>query len=98
MESEGQQMKHWREYITKTYFNRYRTGTAEDLWEFVLNVRVKYSVIVYYLCRYEDDGESIRELESMTEMGQEFYAESGDLYKLVGVLRAADIYWNPEKR
>jgi hypothetical protein len=63
-----------------------------------LNVRVKYSVIVYYLCRYEDGGESIRELESMTEMGQEFYAESGDLYKLVGVLRAADIYWNPEKR
>jgi hypothetical protein len=34
----------------------------------------------------------------MIEMGQEFYAESGDLYKMVGILRAADIYWNPAKR
>jgi hypothetical protein len=49
------------------------------------------------LLRDEDDAESIRELESMIEMGQEFYAESGDLYKMVGILRAADIYWNPAK-
>jgi hypothetical protein len=51
-----------------------------------------------YLLRDEDDAESIRELESMIEMGQEFYAESGNLYKMVGILRAADIYWNPAKR
>jgi len=50
------------------------------------------------LFRDEDDASSIRELDSMIEMGQEFYAESGELYRLVGVLRAADIYWNPEKR
>jgi len=37
-------------------------------------------------------------MESMAEMGEQFYAESGDLFKLVGVLRAADIYWNPDKR
>jgi hypothetical protein len=34
----------------------------------------------------------------MTEMGEQFYTESGDLFKLVGVLRATDIYWNPAKR
>jgi hypothetical protein len=37
-------------------------------------------------------------MESMAEMGEQFYAESGDLFKLVSVLRAADIYWNPDKR
>ncbi len=51
-----------------------------------------------YLLRDEDDAASIRELESMIEMGQDIYTESGDLYKIVGILRAADIYWNPAKR
>jgi hypothetical protein len=51
-----------------------------------------------YLSRHEDSGECIRELESLTEMGEQFYAESGDIFKLVGVLRATDIYWNPAKR
>jgi hypothetical protein len=33
----------------------------------------------------------------MKEMGEQF-PEWGHLLKLVGVLRAADIYWNPAKR
>jgi hypothetical protein len=37
-------------------------------------------------------------MDSMAEVGNQFYQESGELYKLVGVLRAADIFWNPEKR
>jgi hypothetical protein len=50
------------------------------------------------LFRHEDSGECNRELESMAEMGRQFYAESGDLLKFVGVLRAIDIHWNPTKR
>jgi hypothetical protein len=34
----------------------------------------------------------------MAEMGQEYYQESGNLLKLAGVLRAADVFWNPDKR
>jgi hypothetical protein len=37
-------------------------------------------------------------MESMKEMGEQFYAESGDLMKLVGILRATDIHWNEAKR
>jgi hypothetical protein len=37
-------------------------------------------------------------MRELTEMGSAFYAESGVLLKLVGVLRAADIYLNPDKR
>jgi hypothetical protein len=48
--------------------------------------------------RHEDSGAALRELEDMTEMGQQYYPESGDLLKLVGVLRATDILWNPAKR
>jgi hypothetical protein len=48
--------------------------------------------------RHEDSGESVREMDSMKEMGEQFYAESGNLCKLVGVLRATDIFWNPAKR
>jgi hypothetical protein len=42
--------------------------------------------------------EVIAEMKAMKEMGTTFYAESGDLHKLAGVLRAADIYWNPLKK
>jgi hypothetical protein len=34
----------------------------------------------------------------MKEMGEQFYAESGDLMKLVVILRATDIHWNEAKR
>jgi hypothetical protein len=50
------------------------------------------------LFRLEDSGASIRELDEMTQIGQEFFAESGELMKLVGVLRATDIHWNEAKR
>jgi hypothetical protein len=50
------------------------------------------------LFRYEDNAECIREMNELTEMGEAFYAESGVVLKLVGVLRAADIYLNPDKR
>ena len=46
----------------------------------------------------DSSGHSIREMDSMAEMGDEFYQESGVLYKLVGVLRAAYIFWSSEKR
>jgi hypothetical protein len=55
------------------------------------NIKLKYF-------RHEDSGESIRELDAMKDMGEQYYAESGDLCKLVGVLRATDIFWNPDKR
>jgi hypothetical protein len=45
-----------------------------------------------------DSSEVTREMDSMAEMGQEFYQESGNLLKLAGVLRAADVFWNPNKR
>ena len=48
--------------------------------------------------RYEDNADCIAELESTKEMAAQFCANSGDLFKLVGVLRAADIYWNPATR
>ena len=32
------------------------------------------------------------------EMGEQYYAESGNLMKLKGVLRATDMHWNPSKR
>jgi hypothetical protein len=42
--------------------------------------------------------EVLAEMKSMQEMGTTYYSASGDLYKLAGVLRAADIYWNPLKQ
>lgn len=56
-----------------------------------------YRYTINLLLRHEDVGESIRELDSMIEMGEQF-PESGDLLKLIGVLRATDIYWNAAKR
>ncbi len=46
----------------------------------------------------EGRDEVLTEMKTMEEMGTTFYSESGDLYKLAGVLRAADIYWNPLKK
>ncbi len=37
-------------------------------------------------------------MDAMAEIGNKFYQESGELLKLVGVMRAADVFWNPEKR
>ncbi len=37
-------------------------------------------------------------MNELTEMGEAFYAESGVVLKLVGVLLAAEIYLNPDKR
>ena len=39
-----------------------------------------------------------REMEEANRKAETYFAESGDAYKWVGVLRAADIYWNPEKK
>jgi hypothetical protein len=41
---------------------------------------------------------AIRELEEFKQMGDEFFAESSDLMKLVGVLQDIDIHWNPQNR
>jgi hypothetical protein len=56
------------------------------------------SNINFKFFRHEDSGESVREMDAMKEMGEQFCAESGNLCKLVGVLRATDIFWNPAKR
>ena len=37
-------------------------------------------------------------MEEANRKAETYFAESGDTYKWVGVLRAADIYWNPEKK
>jgi len=37
-------------------------------------------------------------MEAMKELGEQYYTESGDLMKLVGILCATDIHWNPAKR
>jgi hypothetical protein len=50
------------------------------------------------LFRFEDRADCIKELDRMAEMGEQFYQESGTLFKLLGVLRAADMFWNPDKR
>ena len=65
-----------------------------------VETRIKFFVFIGYehFCRHEDSGECNREMESMKEMGEQFYAESGDLMKLVGILRATDIHWNEAKR
>jgi hypothetical protein len=54
--------------------------------------------IFFFIFRDVDSFESVREMDSMAERGEQFYKESGELFKLAGVLRAADILWNPEKR
>jgi hypothetical protein len=50
------------------------------------------------LVRLENRDVAIRELEEFKQMGDEFFAESGDLMKLVGVLQEIDIHWNPQNR
>jgi hypothetical protein len=50
------------------------------------------------LLRLENSDVAIRELEEFKERGDEFFAESGNLTKLVGVLRGIDIHWNPQNR
>jgi hypothetical protein len=50
------------------------------------------------IVRDSDLRESIQELDSCAGMGEEFYQESGQLFKWVGVLRALDVLWNSEKR
>jgi len=54
--------------------------------------------VTFDLPRYENNRESIRELERMKAMGEQYYAESGDVFKFLGVLRAMDIYWNPAEK
>ncbi len=41
---------------------------------------------------------ALRELEEMMQMGEEYFVESGQLMKFVGVLRGIDIHWNQAKR
>ena len=45
--------------------------------------------------REEGKADVIQVLDDSEIEGETFYSESGELYKLVGVLRAADTFWNP---
>ena len=51
----------------------------------------------YFSCRLAENTEVDAEMQSFKEMGEQFHQESGQLMRLVGVLRAADILWNPKK-
>jgi hypothetical protein len=48
--------------------------------------------------RNEGREECLKELSTMEKEGETFYAASGEVLKLSGVLRAADIFWNPQKK
>jgi hypothetical protein len=50
------------------------------------------------LFRETRDEEAVREMNEMTKMGEDYFAESGKTIQLVGVLRAMDIKYNPRKR
>ena len=39
----------------------------------------------------------IAEMDRCKDHGASHYAECGDMYKLVGTLRAYDLYWNKER-
>jgi hypothetical protein len=57
-----------------------------------------FQKIKSYIFRNEDSGASVKEMDDMAETGEKYYQESGTVFKLAGVLRAADIFWNTEKR
>jgi hypothetical protein len=38
------------------------------------------------------------EITNFTLKGETLYAASGDMFKYIGVLRAADIFWNDAKK
>lgn len=46
-----------------------------------------------FLCRDSERDDVIRELEKCRSDAEQYYAESGNMFAVVGVLRAADIYW-----
>jgi hypothetical protein len=37
-------------------------------------------------------------MKEFSERGSMLYSSSGDFYRLIGVLRAADMFWNEEKK
>lgn len=47
--------------------------------------------------RSEGQEAVIKELDDACKIRDTFYSESGDLFKLIGVLRADDIFWNADK-
>jgi len=47
--------------------------------------------------RSEGQEAVIKELDDACKINATFYPDSGDLFKLIGVMRAADIFWNPDK-
>jgi len=47
--------------------------------------------------RQEGRKDVIEELDETIKMCDTFYSASGVLFKLVGVLRAADIFWSPNR-
>ena len=39
-----------------------------------------------------------QEMDDAKRKADVYYSEAGDTFKWVGVLRAADTYWNPEQK
>jgi hypothetical protein len=64
------------------------------LWILILiRTPEKHTGVTKFLCRASEREEVIRELEKCKTDGEQYYAESGNLFAAVGVLRAADIFW-----
>lgn len=48
--------------------------------------------------RNEEQDVVIRELDEMKEMGETYYPQSVEQFRMAGVLRAADIFWNSAEK
>ena len=49
-------------------------------------------------CRACGREDVVSELDNCKALAETYYAESGDLYRLVGVLQGCDIFWSKESK
>lgn len=74
-----------------SHFNWLIDGDIKHLIE--KNLSGELSNLELYL-RSEGRVAVLKELEESAMKGDTLYSEAGSLFKLIGVLRAADIFWN----
>jgi len=60
-------------------------------------LRIRNTVFLY-IFRHEGQGTVIEELDNMGNMGEIFHPLSVSQYKMAGVFRAADIFWNTAEK
>ena len=56
-----------------------------------------FCTTLLYFVRDSGRADVIRELENAIAAAEQLYHESGDLFKLIGLLRAFDVHWNKER-